>query len=108
MKRFIALTLLFFTLAAFPATGADNRIPVWETVELRDEPNADDNEPIEVITKDRQIYITTSRPVEISVYTILGQLITKRKITPGTMRLTLGSRGVYILKTDTATLRINL
>lgn len=108
MNRILALMVLQFAVAAMPLAAADSRIPLWETVEVRDETPTVENEPIEITTRERQIYITTSRPVEVCVYSILGQLITKRKISPGTVRLTLGSRGVYILKTDTATRRINL
>lgn len=108
MKRILALMIIILTLAAMPSAGAPARVPQWETVEVRDESPSGESDPIEVTTRDRQIYITTGRPVEISVYSILGQLITKRKILPGTVRLTLGTRGVYILKTDTATHRINL
>lgn len=108
MKRIIALLILVLSLAAVPAAGAGTRVPVWEVVEVREETPGSDTDTLEVTTRDRQIYISAQRPVEVSVYTILGQLITKKKISPGTVRLTLGSRGVYILKTETATRRINL
>lgn len=108
MKRLFALFIILLSLTAAPSFAAGNRTPVWETVELRDPAPGSDTEQIEVETRDGYIYIHTPRTVEVSVYSILGQLITKRKISAGTVRLALGTRGVYILKTDTSTRRINL
>lgn len=109
MKKITAIILLILMLAlSVPTVVADSRVPVWDVVELRDVAPGADTDAIEVETRDGHIYITTARTVEVRVYTILGQLITKRKISPGTVRLTLGPRGVYILKTETATRRINL
>lgn len=106
IQAIILLTLILMLSA--PTVVADSRVPVWDVVELRDVAPGADADSIDVETRDGHIYITTARPVEVRVYTILGQLITKRKISPGTVRLTLGTRGVYILKTETATRRINL
>ncbi len=109
MKRILFIVIVILTLAsAVPGMAADSRTPVWEVVELRDTPPGSESEQIEVSTRDHKIYITTPRTVEVSVYTILGQLITKKKISPGTVRLTIGTRGIYILKTETTTRRINL
>ena len=108
MNRILALMIVILAAMALPLAAADNRVPLWETVEVREEASSSENEPIEITTRERQIYITTGQTVEVRVYSILGQLITKRKISPGTVRLTLGIRGIYILKTDTTTRRINL
>ena len=108
MNRLLAIIILLISAAGANVALADTRTPLWETVEVHDEVPGSVNDPIEVETRDKKIYITTTRPVEVSVYTILGQLITKRKIAPGTVRLTLGTRGVYILRTETTTRRINL
>ena len=62
----------------------------------------------EVEISEKYVYISTEHAETVRVYTILGQLVTQKEIQPGTIRLQLPTRGVYILKTDTATLRINL
>mgnify|MGYP002508217642 CR=1 FL=1 len=59
----------------------------------------------EVEIREKYVYISVERAETVRVYTILGQLVTQKEIQPGTIRLQLPTRGVYILKTDTATLR---
>ncbi len=90
------LLITALTLAALcpalPAYAA-GRMPVWEVV---------------VEIREKYVYISVERAETVRVYTILGQLVTQKEIQPGTIRLQLPTRGVYILKTDTATLRINL
>ena len=94
---------------ALPAYAA-GRAPVWEVVELRDPKpdSAQRAEGPEVEIREKYVYISTEHAETVRVYTILGQLVTQKEIQPGTIRLQLPTRGVYILKTDTATLRINL
>ncbi len=103
-----ALTLAALS-SALPAYAA-GRMPVWEVVELRDPrpDSAQRTEGPEVEIREKYVYISTERAETVRVYTILGQLVTQKEIQPGTIRLQLPTRGVYILKTDTATLRINL
>lgn len=108
MKRIISLLLILVAATMPLAVFAQHRSPLWEVVEVRDVVPTGDNESIEIETRDGHIYITTPRTIEVNVYTILGQLITKKKISAGTSRLTLGTKGVYILKTETLTRRINL
>ncbi|MDE6041077.1 MAG: T9SS type A sorting domain-containing protein, partial [Muribaculaceae bacterium] len=48
------------------------------------------------------------RPEQVEVYTILGQLVTRRKLPAGTTRLQLSQRGIYILKSGGMTRRVNL
>ena len=62
----------------------------------------------EVELRDGYIYISAPAEVTVEVFTILGQPVTRRTIKPGTVRLSLGSRGIYILKGAGTTRRVNL
>jgi len=112
MIRIVAVILLSFGLfAATPAFAAGDS-PQWELVLQR--PGSDDQslpteqEGLEVVVRDGAVYITVTKPVRVEVFSILGQLITHKKIEEGTVRLTLRHKGIYILKAGSMTKRINL
>ena len=86
--------------------------PKWEEV---------NNPPVEVVmeagesdtaahstVKDGYVYITTTEPITVKVFTILGQLISSEKIPAGTHRLKINARGIYILKIGGTTRRITI
>lgn len=103
----IAVLLLMATASFAAMAGATQRGPLWETVAVR-EPDRQAQEDIAVSVREGVIYISSETPVTVKVFSILGQLITQKQIPAGTVRLTLGARGIYILKTDNVTKRINL
>lgn len=93
--------------------AAASKSPLWEVVE--DYGSAShENLPLQQIERfdvtvhDGRIYITVTEPLKIEVYTILGQIVTSRTIKPGVVRLTLGSRGIYLIKGAGSTRRVNL
>ncbi len=53
---------------------------------------------LDVAVHNSYIYITVDRPMKIEVFTILGQLVTSKSVVPGTVRLSMGTRGIYIIK----------
>lgn len=115
MNRLLSIiyAALLATLPAASATGRGSApAPVWEVVVTTDsENNRDDieqRESIDIVNRDGTLYITVEQPVKVEIYSILGQLITSRQLKPGTIRLTLRQRGVYILKAGSITRRINL
>lgn len=81
-------------------------VPGWETVSPR--VDSDDADRIDTAVRDGYIFITTSRPVTVRLYTILGQLVNQQNIGAGTSRFRVGSRGVYILKVGSVTRRITV
>lgn len=111
MKKLILIIALMFVLAV-PVSEAAAGAPLWEVVTLTDMPadNADISrrENVEVEVVEGKILITVDRPVKVEIYSILGQLITSRQVKPGTVRLSLNQRGVYILKAGSTTRRVNL
>lgn len=88
------------------------RKPLWEVVTLTDPasvPSEQAAPDLAVSVRDGGIIlISTDKAVTVKVFSILGQLITQKHITPGTVRLSMDGHGIYILKADNVTRRINL
>ncbi len=111
MKRVSILILLAVAFALSPAVDAANDTPQWEELPVRQTVERElpaQQDAVEVVVRDGAVYITALQPVKVEVFSILGQLITTRRIGEGTVRLTLRQRGVYILKAGSVTKRINL
>lgn len=108
----LQVLLLAVCLAAPAKAVGGTPGPVWETVATTDTANNRDEieqrDNIDIVNRDGIIYITVEQPVKVEIYSILGQLITSRTLKPGTVRLTIRQRGVYILKAGSITRRINL
>lgn len=108
--------MLLVVAAAAVAQQAPQRTvaaPQWQNVEQQrsrsDRPALAPAEPaVEVSVRDGYIYISSTEEVDVSVFTILGQLVATRRMQPGTVRLLLGARGVYILKAGPLTKRLNI
>ncbi len=81
--------------------------PGWETISSS---TADlgDSDRIDVVVKDGYIYITTNHVVNVKIFSILGQLISQKTLQPGTSRLRVPARGIYILKAGTYTRRVTV
>ncbi len=113
---FAGLLVLTAVFVAAPKAAAVSKAPLWEVVEAvdidADPVSPDDGDAsssrLDVTVRDGRIYITVDRHVKIEVFTILGQLVTSRRIAPGTVRLTLGNKGIYIVKGAGSTRRVNL
>ncbi|MBD5251370.1 MAG: T9SS type A sorting domain-containing protein [Barnesiella sp.] len=108
MRRLLAILLL--ATAMFAAQGA---APKWEEVntppvELTADTNADNESSGHTVVKNGYVYIYTSEPVTVKIFTILGQLISTEKVAPGTHRLKINTRGIYILKLGSMTRRITI
>lgn len=69
---------------------------------------AEDGGIVEVSVRGLSIYVTASRPVQVKIFTILGQLIVQQNIAAGTTRLSVNARGIYILKAGDATCRVTV
>lgn len=111
MKRVSTLILLVAAFMMPLILNAATDTPQWEELPARQPVERElpaQQEAVEVTVRDGAVYITASQPVKVEVFSILGQLITTRRISEGTVRLTLRQRGVYILKAGSVTKRINL
>lgn len=63
---------------------------------------------IEVRVSSGVIFITTSRPVQVKVFNILGQPVSHESIPAGTFRLQLGAHGIFIVKIGEITCKVVL
>jgi hypothetical protein len=59
-----------------------------------------------IATAGGYIYIETSKPVDVKLFTILGQLIERRQVDAGLHRIHIGSRGIYLVKVGAVTRRV--
>ena len=110
MTRLPALLVLALGLMIAEPITARNTV-VWEPVPDRpvsSESRLSQQEDVEVTVHNGSVYITVDHPVKVEVFSILGQLITQRQVEGGTIRLTLGQRGIFILKAGSTAKRINL
>ncbi len=66
------------------------------------------SDQLDVAVRDGYIYVACHEKVTVKVFTILGQLISSETLTPGTHRLRMTAKGIYILRTDTSTRRVTI
>ena len=74
-----------------------------ERGELRDREEAP-----EVSVSGLTITVTTRKPVEVSVYSLLGQLVGHTQAQVGTTRISVPSHGIYIVKAGERTFKLSL
>ena len=109
MKKLVKIVLFFFLVASMHGVCDAKE---WESIR-RAEKIADalvvaQTEEVEVMAQKGVIIITTSKPIEIKVFTILGQLVSQEKLPIGTSQLNIGSHGVYIVKVGEITCKVAL
>lgn len=63
---------------------------------------------IEVRTLSGAILIYTNRPVQVKVFSILGQLVSSETIPAGVSQLNLGTHGLFIVKVGDTTCKVAL
>ena len=63
---------------------------------------------VAIYSRDQSIIIITDRRVEVRVFTILGQLVSRGEVQPGTSELNINSRGIYIVKIENVTQKVAL
>ncbi|MDE6085209.1 MAG: T9SS type A sorting domain-containing protein [Muribaculaceae bacterium] len=105
MKRFIFILL---TISLYALQASAQRL--WEEMETRTQvmERIGDIDFLDVNVKEGYVYITTSRPVSVKIFSILGQLISQKDIPAGTQRVHIAARGIYILKIGSVTKRITI
>lgn len=96
--------LLSIPVSAFAAKN-------WETVRverLNEARVITRTSDIEVRTSSGTIIISTSRPVQVRVFSILGQLVSQDTIPAGVSQLTLNTHGLFIVKIGDMTCKVAL
>ncbi|MDE6294612.1 MAG: hypothetical protein K2M03_00945 [Muribaculaceae bacterium] len=84
--------------------------PKWETLkgERTEVPVVARDTDVTIKTAKGIIIVTANKPVQIKVFTILGQLISNETLPAGTSQLNVGSHGVFIVKTGDLTCKVAL
>ncbi len=107
MKTFRSIIVLLICMGlAAPCLQA---APQWERVPYEAVvPGLEAPARIEVIAKDGYLYVTAPEPVTVKVFSIVGQLISEKKLPAGTSRLKIEARGIYIVRAGDTTLRVTI
>lgn len=113
MMRRILITLL---LALAATLGVSAASPRWEGVDALPQQVVESMRPaaspsqqgVVYTVHDGYIYIYSPAPVQVKVFTILGQLISQETLAQGSHRLRMNSRGIYLLKVGESTLRVTI
>ena len=48
------------------------------------------------------------RKIQVTIYTILGQVVTDRTLNPGLSEIKIGTRGIYLVKIEGRTQKVAL
>ena len=113
MKRVCAkwMRIVTFMILTGVCGAVRASAPGWEftgtqAVELTTDENV--SACADVHAANGYIYVTVVRPVPVKVFTILGQIVSQKKLQPGTSRLRVGVRGLYIVRVDNITRRVTV
>lgn len=66
------------------------------------------NTRIDIAAREGFIYINLQRRAVVRVFTILGQTVSQQTLQPGTSRLRVPTRGIYIVRVDNVTRRVTV
>lgn len=108
-KKCIALAAFFMIAAACtaPAFSAPGK---WEQVrsERSDVKTVASDSDTEIRTAKGVVVVVASRPVQVKIYTILGQLVSRETLPQGISQISIAPHGVYIIKTGDLTCKVAL
>lgn len=105
--RLIHILVALSLLGTFAAQAAPR---TWEQIktERSDTRIAARQGEVEIRFARGVITVTTTKPVQIKVFTILGQLVATDTLPAGISQLTVPAHGVYIVKTPDLTCKVAL
>lgn len=108
-KRIIALFTILAGIA-LPVAAVAPQSEGWHPVKVQSEGarSVAKDADTEVLAAKGAIVVKTAKPVEVEVYTILGQLVSRHTVPVGTSQLEMPSRGVYIVRVGTLTGKVAL
>lgn len=82
--------------------------PVWEQADGYGIVAAPDDSGISIAVADGYLWVRLARPMQVKLFTILGQPVAQASLPSGASRLKLPASGIYILKAGTVTKRITV
>lgn len=103
-KRFITIAFAILSILASPGLEAKG----WEKVKTfsAEAKSVVKEEGTEILAVNNTIIVSTTQPVEIKIFTILGRIVTQDSLEPGVFRYVIPAHGVYIVKTETLTCKV--
>ena len=111
MRARAVILLIAAVLATLAPASVQAASPDWVRVEsAAPGMNVDITRPeqVEVTVSDGTVYLYTATETTVKIFTILGQQITAKKLTPGVWSFKLSARGIYILKAGPVTKRLSV
>lgn len=79
---------------------------VWEMSEqIAPDSDAD---PVAIERRGGAVFLTVQRTSTVKVFTLLGQLVSQEVLRPGTHRLALRTKGIYIIRVGSWARRITV
>lgn len=109
LKRFLIVVVALLILSAF---GGEKLYGVgpqrWETVkgQAHGARLVAQDANTEIWVAARTVTVVARQPVEVRVYTILGQLVSRETVPAGSSRMQFSSRGIYIIKSGEITAKV--
>ena len=110
MRMRAAAFMIAIAGIAFPVFGGMPQTDGWHTVkkQVEDSRSVAKDSDTEVFAAKGAIVVRTSRQVEVEVYTILGQLVSRQTLSVGTSQLEMPMRGIYIVRVGRLTGKVAL
>lgn len=106
-KRFVTISLVLVAAAQLLTVSAVTRSAARRDAD-RQEQLVASADGVEIYGNNGAITIKSNHKTTVRVFTILGQLVSTTSIQPGTTRIKVASRGIYIVKVDNITQKIAL
>lgn len=106
-KRFVTISLVLVAAAQLLTVNAVTRSAARRDAD-RQEQLVASADGVEIYGNNGVITIKSNHKTTVRVFTILGQLVSTTSIQPGTTRIKVASRGIYIVKVDNITQKIAL
>lgn len=111
MGIFVRKILIVSAILLCGAVSGFAAAPAWESVRGERAQTGRvvaHNQDVEVRTYSGTIIIATQKPVQVKVFSILGQLVSQENLPAGVSQLELGVHGVYIVKIGSTTIKVAL
>lgn len=113
---FIKLRYRFFAVIALGIMMAFSVAPInaapgkWEQVrnERSDTRTVASDSDTEIKASKGVVVVVASKPVQVKIYTILGQLVSRETLPAGISQISIQPHGVYIIKSGDLTCKVAL
>lgn len=106
MKRLVLILIVFLAISQSVMTSGAARTNRRDNATT--EQTVVGNDGVEIYGNNGVITIKSDHKATVRVFTILGQLVSTTTIQPGTTRIKVASRGIYIVKIGNITQKIAL